>query len=927
MSLSSATRVTPGGLSVAVDLSPTRARDALEQIWERGEEGIERADGVFILTYPVTWALPDGVLAKLGIQRYRTPLPIREAGIPGRSRYSWSLGWPAGSRVDGCWLHGPAGVTLLPPELLELQQLQQRVAGANKSTVFRAILRLQALARSCTLIRLPSRIADSRIREAGALRIEIEGAPEEPRPVPRLVGPREPSEVETDREPEGVDLEVPLGAVLDDIVGRSADDSVISLGRRDYLVVPKGVFQNLVLTAAASQQPAKVRARFIENPTAFLPDPDTFDDAHYSARVIGVREAPRPTVGVQAESRSWAEPSDGLLIQCPTGPIWVPGESLARLSGLLQTAVTSGDPAVDWEGHMIPARPEVAQAIARAAAPAVGDGDEFDEPPQRPRVLRIQENEVVLDWAPVVRGGRRAPASDELALASGVTLKPHQEHALARLKDLWVRGETGALLCDDMGLGKTIQALVFAAWVHKQIAAGGGARVGEGVTLPVMIVGPPSLLEGWLSELNQRFPPECLPRILWGAGDLPGVRHGRQIMLLKRFRLPRKQRSGSNVVLEHARLDLNAIRDFAPDVLFIGYDTLRSLQFAVGELRVGLVIADEAQQVKNPGSLRSHALRAMNYDFALALTGTPIENSWTDLWTLCDFAAPGLLGTLTEFRRAFPSSDGVRDIGKRLATAMRDVMIRRTRSGALKGLPPCDVRSVERQMSPDQALAYRAEVARSSGGGQAILGLLQGLARVSLHPKLRAEITSHAQAVSWLRGSARTSALYEHLYRWREEEEPALVFVRSLAAQATLSRALQVSFGLPTVEVLNGQISLPERQRVVQRMAKGSGFRILLVSPDVGGAGWNLQFAARSFLLERPFNPAIEAQMIARTWRLGQSRPVEVVAPVALLEGIETFDEVLDQLLRDKRELAESVLAPAVIQNEEIVKRFSSLLL
>ena len=287
-------------------------------------------------------------------------------------------------------------------------------------------------------------------------------------------------------------------------------------------------------------------------------------------------------------------------------------------------------------------------------------------------------------------------------------------------------------------------------------------------------------------------------------------------------------------------------------------------------MRVGLVIADEAQQVKNPSSLRSHALRAMNYDFALALTGTPIENSWCDLWTLCDFATPGLLGPLAEFCQAFPASGDSREVGQRLAQTVRDVLIRRTRASALDDLPPCAIRSVRAEMDADQALAYRAEVTRHRGGGRGVLGLLQGLARISLHPRVRAELRSPSEARTWLQGSARTWTLMASLEQWQQTEEAVLVFVRSKAAQATLKRALELAFGLAPVGVLNGDLSLPERQRLVGEFALDEGFRVLLVSPDVGGAGWNLQFAARSFLLERPFNPAIEAQMIARTWRRGE---------------------------------------------------------
>jgi SNF2 family DNA or RNA helicase len=358
-------------------------------------------------------------------------------------------------------------------------------------------------------------------------------------------------------------------------------------------------------------------------------------------------------------------------------------------------------------------------------------------------------------------------------------------------------------------------------------------------------------------------------------------------------------------------------------LLLIGYDTVRSMQFAVAEIPFGLVIADEAQAIKNPASLRSKALRAMTYDFAVALTGTPIENTWTDLWTICDFATPGRLGPLAEFRDEFPASEDVRSVGERLANTLSSVLIRRTRQSALRGLPPCDVRSVQRPMPPFQALAYRAEANRAGRGP--ILGLLQGLARISLHPRTRAVLESRDDAVTWLGESARTQVMLDALRTWADAGDAALVFVRSLAAQETLSRALRLAFDLPSVECLNGQRPFAERQRIVGRFQDGDGFRVLLVSPDVGGAGWNFQFACRSVLLERPYNPAVEAQMIARTWRLGQKRPVEVVSPVACLPDMDTFDTVLDGLLTEKRLLSESVLAPAATSDEEITSRFSAL--
>jgi hypothetical protein len=401
------------------------------------------------------------------------------------------------------------------------------------------------------------------------------------------------------------------------------------------------------------------------------------------------------------------------------------------------------------------------------------------------------------------------------------------------------------------------------------------------------------------------------------------------VINLKALRADAPRGAGGSVVLEHARLDLEAWDAARPDALFIGYDSLRTLQHALGALDVGLLVADEAQAVKNPGSLRAHALRAMHYDFALALTGTPIENAWMDLWAICDVALPGRLGTAKDFQRDFPQRGDVQSGGRAAAGAALGApdppdarRHPRRHAAALHHLGPTGARCPQ-----PQALAYRAELARAGAAqGAAVLPLLQGLALVSLHPRPRAELHTAEEARAWMRCSARTAAALDALDRWAEEGQPALVFVRSLALQETLSRALSLIYTLPPVPVLNGQLSFAARQAAVARVREGRGFRVLLVSPEVGGAGWNLQFAARSVLLERPFNPAVEAQMVARTWRLGQTAAVEVVAPVALMPGHTSFDEVLDGLLEEKRQLADSVLAPCQVSEQELSQRFASVL-
>jgi SNF2 family DNA or RNA helicase len=172
------------------------------------------------------------------------------------------------------------------------------------------------------------------------------------------------------------------------------------------------------------------------------------------------------------------------------------------------------------------------------------------------------------------------------------------------------------------------------------------------------------------------------------------------------------------------------------------------------------------------------------------------------------------------------------------------------------------------------------------------------------------------------RRGARTAVTWEALARFEREQAAVLVFVRSIAMQATLQRALQLMFGLADVPVLTGSAPPSVRERMVDQMRQATGFRVMLVSPEVGGAGWNLQFANKAVLLERPWNPAVEAQMIARVHRLGQIKPFEIVVPVATLPERRTYDIILDELLAEKMGLAEAVLAPASMDESELARRF-----
>jgi hypothetical protein len=903
----------PSGILV-LGVTPTHtppAQEAMRPVWEALVSGDDRVStvvgGVRVSADRLrSWSAET--LDGLGVRVFTGHLTVSEFGTAGHPQYALRLTWDGRQgTVEGTWLLlGPARF-LLSASHQAVLEVSQETMGRPRTQVFAQIARLQRMAAADPTVALVGRLATRRIRCASGVRVLLrKDAMGELIPEPVLVDLTQDDPQPIDLAP--ADLERAAAACV-------RSDDIVPLGGDQFVVMDASAARNTVLTLAAGHASQEARRRFVQNPTAFLPDEAAFDEKDYSSRVVGVGEAPPAELGtVASKGRDWASDPGGLAVSLPSGELWVPTSALEEFHTALAAAVDAGQPSLNWSGASVPASPEIVAAVGRALRERPDSPTEA-EARSRPKVLLIRENDVSLSWVPAAGVGRQVTTRALPSLQ--VELEPHQVAALETLRRLWTEGAPGALLCDDMGLGKTLQALVFGAWVAAQRGAGDRAP-----DIPVGIIAPPSLLEGWLGEMEQRLTPEALPRVLWGQSQGLASRVSRSVMNMDRFV---KGTGGAAVVLEHARVDLEALREARPDVLLMGYDTLRRLQFAIGQIRFGVLIADEAQEVKEPHTLRSRALRAMSYDFGLALTGTPIENSWRDLWTICDFAVPGRLGTLKDFASTFRGDDVV-ETGSRLAASVAPVMIRRTRATALRGLPPCTIVADRRPMPEAQALAYRAEVQAYANRATGILGLLQELGRVSLHPRIRAEFSSAAEANAWAEESARTAALWSSLRRFASEGQATLVFVRSLAMQDTLRAALQWSFGLDYIGVLNGQISQAERQRVVRHTREGIGFRVLIVSPEVGGAGWNLQFASRAVLLERPFNPATEAQMIARIHRLGQQVPVEVVTPVATLAGVRSFDEILDEMLTEKKGLAESVLAPANVSDGEVSSRFQSVL-
>ncbi|WP_370961151.1 SNF2-related protein [Amycolatopsis sp. cg9] len=390
---------------------------------------------------------------------------------------------------------------------------------------------------------------------------------------------------------------------------------------------------------------------------------------------------------------------------------------------------------------------------------------------------------------------------------------------------------------------------------------------------PTLVLCPTSLLGNWEREFA-RFAPEIPVRRFHG-----GSRH---------------------------------LDDLAPDeVVLATYGVLRRDRETLSEVDWGLVAADEAQHVKNPLSATAKELRKIPARAKVALTGTPVENRLTELWSIVDWTTPGLLGPLDRFRRTVAKPierDRDKEVTERLAATVRPFLLRRRKSDPdiAPELPPKTETDRFVPLTAEQTTLYEAvvrenlaEIRESQGikrRGQ-VLQLLTELKQICNHP---AQFLKEPHGALPGR-SGKLAAFEELLDVILDEGESVLVFSQYVQLCRLLERRLKER-GLPT-EVLSGDSSPSKRQDMVDRFQAGE-IPVFLLSLKAGGVGLNLTRATHVIHYDRWWNPAVEDQATDRAYRIGQDRPVQVHRLIA--EG--TLEERIAEVLEKKRGLAESIV-------------------
>ncbi|MBQ3441803.1 MAG: restriction endonuclease [Selenomonadaceae bacterium] len=511
------------------------------------------------------------------------------------------------------------------------------------------------------------------------------------------------------------------------------------------------------------------------------------------------------------------------------------------------------------------------------------------EPIERPTILalKIKENFERVDYATNLTARQGRIFID--VLKPGVKLKDYQLFGVWKMSQIWQDGWRGVLLADDMGLGKTLQTLTFI----------GGLKRFRAVTLPILIVAPTALLENWQAEYKK-----FLRNILGEVIDLHGDG-------LRKFFTDERTPNGRKK-LSLMKLPTNALA-------LTTYETLRDYQFSFGEIPWGVIIADEAQKIKNPDAGITKALKAMKYDFALCLSGTPVENSWRDLWSIMDFVHPAKLADLKTFTAKYLdrlTGENISQLGEELKRELEPLLIRRMKEDNLPALPDKKIFICREEMPPYQSKIYSTVLEKYRRGGFSTpLNFIDELSKVSLHPDLATMSEKsffELDAAEVINRSARLIKTFAFLDEIKARAEKVLIFVTSLKMQAILRRLLEETFGIKVLPPINGKMNGAARQRLIDAFKRTGGFNVLILSPEAAGVGFTITEANNVIHLSRTWNPAKENQATDRAYRIGQNKSVNVYLPFAVNQNLpgKTFDENLDLLLSYKKILSANVLFP-----------------
>ncbi|MCC6863394.1 MAG: DEAD/DEAH box helicase [Rhodobacteraceae bacterium] len=723
--------------------------------------------------------------------------------------------------------------------------------------------------------------------------------------------------------------------------------SAYKVAKSHYLVIDRSAVPALKVMAEMHHASREERAAFIKNPrqkiTAAIEQ-----DLRSRGELNDLSDAQQEEViekvagPIFIETKEYSERVTGkiiytgasMIITEGSGTTWFPevfGESGARfIKGLtieelevirekIQCAMSEGYESIEYNGEYIAASSTTERAICHQIQTLFEEqegkpdtaGIEAELVPESeveskgPIILEVKENLEQLQWRAKIEP-RKALIPVSLPESVKTPLKEYQLEGFKWQVKAWESGLPGILNADEQGLGKTLQTISFISWLKAHMAQKDAKQNG-----PILIVAPTSLLKNWEQEIKNHLTSGGLGESvsLYGNGISSRRIHGAD---------GKDTRDGQ----EH--LDLSFLhKAIASGVghnywLLTSYATLTNYQHSLGRVRFSALVFDEIQALKNPITLRARAGKAINADFRIGLTGTPIENSTTDIWAILDQLVPGRLKPLNKFREFYgkPEEGCLAELSKFIFETnqgLPPMALRRIKDEVAKDLPLKTRILHPRMMSNVQAEVYsRVKSELPTGAKDSILKILHHIRTISVHP----DITNVGDEEEFINLSGRLKACFKIIDDIHTRKERVLVFIEHINMQYRFIELLKQRYKLGQIGLINGDTSIPKRQTIVERFQShleyDQGFDILVLGPKAAGTGLTLTAATHVIHLSRWWNPAVEEQCNDRVHRIGQKKEVTIHVPMAIHGELRenSFDCLLHSLMTKKRKLASSILWP-----------------
>ena len=453
------------------------------------------------------------------------------------------------------------------------------------------------------------------------------------------------------------------------------------------------------------------------------------------------------------------------------------------------------------------------------------------------------------------------------------TLRPYQEIGYRWLYTNVVKG-FGCCIADDMGLGKTIQVISLILKLKEE----------KKLKKPALVVCPTTLLGNWEREL-ENFAPTLDAFIYHGLNREFSIDHD---VILTTYAI--------------LRIDLEEFKKYNWDILII----------------------DEAQNIKNSSTSQTQAVKAIKANMKVAMTGTPVENRLSELWSIFDFINKGYLGTITDFSKNYSMPiEKFKETqrAQKLKQAISPFMLRRLKTDKtiISDLPEKIVLDEYCYLTKMQAALYERVLTQSmveihsTGQGinrrGAIFKLITNLKQVCNHPYHYLKHGDMSQGAS-----GKTEKLMSILHNIVDNNEKALVFTQYKEMGSILEKITKEEFEFDPL-FFHGSLNVKQREEMIKEFSEDDKKKIMILSLKAGGLGLNLTSASNVIHYDLWWNPAVEDQATDRTYRIGQDKNVMVHRFITL----STFEEKIDKIIKDKRELADS----AVFIGEKIITELS----